>query len=133
MHGLAWLCAAALFPVAAHASFGGGAPCTDFACHFGMIGLLLGVVGGIPGSSAIFVCLHIFLCHPARSPRRQVLLGALIGAIAFEVFAVAASFALLWEQAHPGHAKWVTLAGPVGLYLLMLVGSVRYTRSAPRA
>jgi len=124
MRRLAWLCAAVLFPVAAQASFGGGKPCPDFQCYFAIFGVLLGAVGGIPVSSAIFLCLHMFFCHPERSQRRQVFLGAVIGFIAFEVVAVAASFALLWEQAHPGQSKAVTLAGPVALYLLMAVGSV---------
>jgi hypothetical protein len=132
MRRQAGLCAAMLLPLAAHASFNGGGPCPDFACYFMFIGGLAGAAGGVPGSAAIFVCLHIFLSHPQRSQRRQILLGALIGAIAYEVFAVAASFALLWEQAHPGHARWIPLAGPVALYLLMAAASVRYARSAPR-
>jgi hypothetical protein len=124
------LCAMVLLPAAAHASFGGG-PCPDFACLFPIIGGMLAGIG-IPASSGIFLCLHMFFAHPQRSQRQQCLIGALVGAIAFEVFAVAFTFAVLWEQAHPGHARWLTLAGPVALYLLMAAASVRYARSAPR-
>jgi uncharacterized BrkB/YihY/UPF0761 family membrane protein len=132
MRRLASLCAATLLPLAAHASFSGGGPCPDFACYFIFIGGLAGAAGGVPGSAAIFACLHIFFSHPQRSQRKQILLGALFGAIAFEVFAVAASLVLLWEQAHPGHPRWLIAAGPVALYLLMAAASVRYARSAPR-
>ncbi len=124
------MCAMALLPVAAHASFGGG-PCPDFACHFWIFGGIVGAIG-VPASSGIFLCLHSFLAHPQRSQRKQCLLGALIGAIAFEIFAVAFSFALLWEQTHPGNPRWLIAAGPVALYLLMAAASVRYARSAPR-
>jgi uncharacterized BrkB/YihY/UPF0761 family membrane protein len=131
---LGWLCATALLPAAAQASFSGGGPCPDFQCYFLMFGLLAGVAGGIPVSATIFLCLHMFLHHPARSQRRQVFLGAVIGFIAYEVGAAAFSFAVLREQAaHPGQSEVTTLMGPALLYLLMAAGSVLYVRSPPAA
>jgi len=132
MRKLAWLCAAVLLPVAAQASFGGGGPCPDFQCYFGFFGLMLGAAGGVPVSSGIFLCVHMFFCHPQRSQKRQIFLGAVIGLIAFELCAAAFSLAVLWENAHPDQGRALTLAGPLALYLLMALGSVLYVRSAPR-
>ena len=38
---------AALIPTVAHASFN-AAPCSTFDCHFQVMGILLGVIGGLP-------------------------------------------------------------------------------------
>lgn len=121
---LAALSAAVLFPVAATGSFG-GKPCgADFACHFEAWGLLLGAVG-IPNSGFLFIVLHLWFRHPARSKVRQFFLGGFMGVAAFEVSAVCA--ALLGARAmNP-------LAGFVPVYVALAIASVLYARSEPRA
>lgn len=57
---------ATLVPTVAHASFN-AAPCGTFDCHFQVMGILLGVIGGLPVSGLVFVGLHTGFAHPRRS------------------------------------------------------------------
>lgn len=116
--------AAALLPIAAQASFG-GKPCgPDFACHFEAWGLLLGAVAA-PNSAFLFVLLHTGFRHPARSRMRQLFLGAFAGIAAWAVAAACA--ALL------GSRGLNPLTGLIPAYLLLVIASALYARSAPRA
>jgi uncharacterized BrkB/YihY/UPF0761 family membrane protein len=120
----------ALIPSIAQASFN-AAPCGTFDCHFQTIGLLLGEVGGLQISGLIFIGLHWFFAHPGRSRIKQVVLGGVLGLLAFEIAAAAGAFHAVWR--HPpgyrGGSPWEAFAVA---YLLLALLSVLYVRSAPR-
>ena len=116
--------AAALFPMAAHGSFG-GTPCRDFACHFLFWGGLLGAAGGIPVSALMFSALHFGFCNRARSKVRQLLLGGLIGMVAFEISAACAA---LMASRGKNPVMGFALA-----YVVLAIVSVMHARSSPRA
>ncbi len=117
-------------PAAAHASFN-SAPCSDFQCNFLNVGLLLGVLGGLPLSGVIFIGLHMYFAHPARSKIRQLFLGGFVGLAAFEIAAAAA--AGYTAAAHPpGYRGAVTWPVFFAAYAAMAILSVIYARSAPR-
>lgn len=112
----------ALLPRAAQASFG-GAPCGEgFGCHFSTWGLVLGTVG-VPATCAAFAALHGIFCHPGRSRMKQLMVGAVVGFVAYEVAA--------------GIGAVVGTMGrdvPVGMLPalgVMAVLSVLYARSVP--
>jgi uncharacterized BrkB/YihY/UPF0761 family membrane protein len=128
---LACVCAAVLFPMSAHASFNGG-PCRDFACHFLMMGILVGVIGGIPISVLIFLALHLGLCNRGRSKRNQALLGGLIGIVAFEASALAAALVAAWAKPTVGYHENYALLGFAPVYLLFAGISGLFARSSPR-
>jgi len=128
----AGLALAALSPLAAQASFG-GTPCkADFACHFEVWGLLLGVAGGIQASSVVFILLHFFFCHPERSNGRQIILGGIIGVFAFEIAALSASWMGAWGESAGGHNADYPVIGFGVAYAAMALGTVLYARSSPR-
>ena len=119
-----------LSPLAAQGSFNSAGACATFGCNFAMLGLLVGGVVGIPVSASIFLGTNLWFCHPRRSQGRQAALGALFGAVAYEVVAAIGALMLTWEQAHgrlPPPAA-VLLLGP---YVAMLVLSARFARSSP--
>ena len=122
----AGLSAAILFPLAAYGSFGGGGPCKDFLCYFLFWGGLLGAAGGIPASAVVFVVLHLWFCHRARSKGRQAILGAFVGIVAFEISAACASLVSLKATANP----WLGFAAA---YVAVAIASVLYVRSDPPA
>jgi len=112
----------ALLPRAAQASFG-GAPCgADYGCHFSTWGLVLGTVF-VPATCAAFGVLHAIFCHPARSRMKQLMVGAVVGLIAYEVAAgIGAAVGTMGPDV------------PVGMLPalgVMAVLSVLYARSAP--
>src|SRR5688572_1547345 len=126
-----WYAAVLLFPAAAHASFN-AAPCRDFACHFGMIGILLGFMGGIPISGVIFIVLHLVFADPDRSKIKQLFLGGLMGIIAFELAAVSAALMATWGKSTVGHHEYYGLIGFAFVYVPVAIASVLYARSSPR-
>ena len=125
------LYAAVLFPVSAHASFN-AAPCRDFACHFGMIGIFLGLLGGLPISGAIFIVLNLVFANPERSKVRQLFMGGLIGLLAFELAAFAAALVAAEAQSMIGHHEYYPLVAFAFVYLLVAIASVLHARSSPR-
>ncbi len=127
----ACLCAAALFPVAAYASFN-AAPCKsdEIACNFQMTGILLGIVG-IPISGVIFILLHLGFCNPERSKAKQMFLGGLIGIIAFELSAFAAALMGAWGKSSFGHNQYWPLMGFVFVYVTCAIIASQYARSSP--
>ena len=128
---LACICAAALLPIAAYGSFG-GTPCRDdFACHFQVWGLLLGVVGGIPISGVIFVLLHVGFRHRARSKVGHWLLSAFLGFVAFEVAAVCAALMGAWGESSAGYHSAYPVVGLLSSYVVLAILYVLYARSAP--
>ena len=125
---LACLCAVILFPMAAHGSFNsGGCGKGEFGCHFALIGLLLGVVGGLPISAAIFVVIHLVFRNPERDKVRQIFLGGLLGLAAFEVAAIAGAAWAAWVQPSRTYPMEVFLVA----WVLMAIGSALYARSDP--
>lgn len=128
---LACLYAVLLFPMTAYASFNGG-PCRDFACNFLMIGILLGVVGGIPISILIFIGLHLSFCNQERSKGNQALLGGLNGIIAYEISSFSAAFMATWGKTTVGYHENYPLIGFIFVYLLFVIISLLYARSSPR-
>jgi hypothetical protein len=121
-----------LFPMAAYASFG-GAPCkSDFACHFFGWGIVFGVAGGIPISGLIFALLHLGFRNPSRSKVGQVLLGGLLGMVAYEIAAACAALVGAWWQTSVGHHATYPLIGFGLAYVVLAIVSVLYARSDPR-
>ena len=122
---------AILIPAVAQASFN-AAPCSTFDCHFQVMGILLGVIGGLPVSAMIFIGLHVVLAHPERSRIRQVFLGGCVGLVAFEVAAVVGAYHAVWR--HPpgyrGGSPWEAFSVT---YALLAILSVLYVRTAPRS
>ena len=107
----------------AHASFG-GVPCRDdFVCHFVVWGVLVGAVAGIPLSSLGFVVLHLFFGNSARSKIAQVLAGAIMGAVTYEIAAAAGALFGTWG--------WDPMFGLLLVWTLLAAGSVAYARSRP--
>ena len=127
----AYLIAAILLPLAAHASFGGGGSCNSFACHFTIIGILIGVSGGIPASAFVFAMLHLMFRNEERSKVNQVVVGALIGIVAFEVGAIGWA-CVASTSTSAGTSDRGPLIGFAVPYLLIAALSVYYVRSAPR-
>ena len=121
---------AILVPASAHASFN-AAPCGTFDCHFQMMGILLGVIGGLPASGVIFVLLHMGFAHPERSRIKQMLLGGFFGLVAFEIAAAAGAYHAVWRTPppHRGGSPWEAF---LAAYALLAILSVLYVRSAPR-
>ena len=117
--------AAALLPLAAYGSFGGGTPCKDFACYFLFWGVILGVAGGIPVSCLVFVGLHVFFCHPERSKAKQALLGVFLGIVAF---GVAGACAALTASLAPATNPFISLGAALAVLAIL---SVLYVRSSP--
>lgn len=112
----------ALLPMAAQASFG-GAPCgSDFGCHFTTWGLLLGTVG-VPATCAAFGVLHAFFCHPGRSRMKQLIIGAIVGFISYEIAAIVG--ALVGTMGRDAPFGMLPTLG------VLAVLSVLYARSAP--
>ena len=128
---LVCLYAALLFPMTAYASFNGG-PCRDFACNFLMIGILLGVVGGIPISILIFIGLHMSFCNRERSKVNQALLGGLNGLITFEISSFSAALMATWGKTTVGYHENYPLIGFLFVYLPFAIISLLYARSSPR-
>jgi len=112
----------ALLPGAALASFG-GAPCgKDFGCHFTSWGVVLGTVG-VPATCAVFGLLHAIFCHPERSKIRQMIVGAVMGLIAYEIAAAVGAMVGATGRDVP--------VGMLPALGVLAVLSVLYTRSAP--
>lgn len=129
---LAGTCAAALFPMAASSSFG-GTPCRgDFACHFQVWGILLGVVGGIQVSGVIFVLLHLRFRHHARSTVGQWLLAAFFGIVAFEIAAACAALMGAWGNTTVGYHDSYPMIGFLPAYLALAIVYVLHLRSGHR-
>lgn len=108
----------------AHASFG-GVPCKgDFVCHFVVWGVLVGATAGIPLSSLGFVLLHVAFCNSGRSSFAQAIVGAIMGAMAYEIAAAAGALFGTWGR-NP-------MVGLLLVWALLAAGSVLYVRSRPR-
>ena len=122
---------AILIPTVAHASFN-AAPCGTFDCHFQVMGILLGVIGGLPVSGLIFIGLHIGFAHPERSRIKQVLLGGLVGLVAFEIAAAAGAYHAVWRHP-PGYRGGSPWEAFLVTYALLAILSVLYVRFAPRS
>ena len=122
---------AILVPTVAYASFN-AAPCGTFECHFQVMGILLGVIGGLPASALIFVGLHMSFAHPARSRIKQMILGGIVGLVVFEIAAAAGAYHAVWRHP-PGYRG----GSPWGAFLvasaLLAILAVLYVRSAPRS
>jgi len=131
MKRVACLVAAALLPLAAHASFGGGGSCKTFACYFTIIGVLVGVSGGIPASAFAFAMLHLMFRNEERSKVNQIFVGALIGIVAFEVGAAGWAYVASTGSAVGGNDRGPMIGFAVP-YLLLAALSVYYVRSTPR-
>ena len=123
-----WLCAVILFPMGAYASFNSGA-CGkgEFGCHFGLMGILFGVVGGLPISAAIFVIIQLVFRNPERDKVRQIFIGGLLGLAAFEVAAVVGAAWAAWVQPSRTYPMEVFVVA----WALMAIGSALYARSDP--
>ena len=122
--------AAAAIPLAAYGSYGGGPSCgADFGCHFLFWGLILGVAGGVPFSVLGFILLHLVFCNRARSKGKQVLLGAIVGTIAFGIAAALA--ALMAARTIPGQHERYPLIAFVAVFLVFAIASVLHARSNP--
>ena len=122
---------AILIPTVAHASFN-AAPCGTFDCHFQVMGILLGVIGGLPVSGLIFIGLHMGFAHPERSRTKQVFLGGLVGLVAFEIAAAAGAYHAVWRHP-PGYRGGSPWEAFFVTYALLAILSVLYVRSAPRS
>ena len=122
---------AILIPTVAHASFS-AAPCSTFECHFQVMGILLGVIGGLPASGLIFVGLHVGFAHPERSKIRQMFLGGLVGLVVFEIAAAAGAYHAVWRHP-PGYRGGSPWEAFLVAYTLLAILSVLYVRSAPRS
>jgi uncharacterized BrkB/YihY/UPF0761 family membrane protein len=122
---------AILIPTAAHASFN-AAPCGTFDCHFQGVGILLGVIGGLPVSGLIFILLHMCFAHPGRSRMKQMLLGGFVGLVAFEIAAAAGAYYAVWRHP-PGYRVVFPWEAFLVAYALLAILSVLYARSAPRS
>jgi uncharacterized BrkB/YihY/UPF0761 family membrane protein len=120
-----------LIPTVSHASFN-AAPCGTFDCHFQGVGLLLGLIGGLPVSGLIFMLLHLRFAHPERSRIKQVFLGGLVGLVAFEIAAAAGAYYAVWRHP-PGHRGVFPWEAFLIAYALLALLSVLYARSAPRS
>ena len=128
LSSFACLCAVILFPMGAHASFNsGGCGNGDFGCHFALIGLLLGFIGGLPISGAIFVIIHLVFRNPDREKVRQIFVGGLLGLAAFEVAAILGAAWAAWVQPSRTYPMEVFLVA----WALMAIGSALYARSDP--
>ena len=121
----ACLAAAILLPIAARASFGGGTPCREFACHLFLWGLLVGVSGGIPASSLAFAMLHLAFCNRARSKVNQFFLGGLVGVVVFGISAACAALLAAWN--------YNPLIGLIAAFTAFAIASALYARSSPRS
>jgi hypothetical protein len=127
----ACLAAATLLPMAAQGSFG-GAPCRDdFGCHFITWGVLLGVVN-VPVSATIFAVLRAGLCHRARSRVRELLVGALVGVVAYEVSVAAGALLGASGKAPPGRETDYLLMGFVAVYVTLAIVSILHARTPGR-
>jgi hypothetical protein len=122
---------AILFPMVAHASFN-AAPCGTFDCHFQGVGIFLGLIGGLPVSGVVFLLLHMGLAHPERSRITQMFLGGFAGLVAYEVAAAAGAYYAVWRHP-PGYRQAYPWEAFAAAYVLLVILSVLYTRSAPRA
>jgi len=122
--------AALLVPLAADASFN-AAPCHTFGCHFEMIGIFLGLLGGVPISGVIFVILHLANCNPERSKTKQLFLGGFLGIVTFELSAAAAAYVATAMQTTIDHNQYYPLAALLAVFILCAYLSVRYARSDP--
>ncbi len=122
---------AILIPTVAHASFN-APPCGTFDCHFQMMGILLGVIGGLPVSGLIFIGLHMGFAHPGRSRIKQMFLGGFVGLVAFEIAAAAGAYHAVWRlpPGSRGGSPWEAF---LVAYALLAILSVLYVRSAPRS
>ena len=98
-------------------------------CHFEMIGILLGFLGGIPISGVIFAVLHMAFSNPVRSRTKQLFLGAFVGMVAFEVAAAGAALMAAIGQTNAGHNQSYPLIGFAVPYLAMAALSVLYVRT----
>ena len=88
-------------------------------------GLILGVSGALPASAFVFIVLHLMFRHPDRSKGKQVLLGGLLGILAFAIAAAAASFIALRGPDSP------VRVGAAAVYLVLAALSVLYVRTKP--
>ncbi len=122
---------AILVPTVAHASFN-AAPCGTFDGHFQVVGILLGVIGGLPASGLIFIGLHMGFAHPERSRIKQLFLGGFVGLVAFELAAAAGAYHAVWRHP-PGYRGGSPWEAFLVAYALLAILSVLYTRSAPRS
>jgi uncharacterized BrkB/YihY/UPF0761 family membrane protein len=122
---------AIVIPTVAHASFN-AAPCGTFDCHFQGVGILLGVIGGLPVSGLIFIVLHMGLAHPERSRIKQMFFGGLVGLVAFEIAAAAGAYYAVWAHP-PGYRRVFPWEAFLMAYALLAILSVLYVRSAPRS
>jgi hypothetical protein len=122
---------AILIPAVTHASFH-AAPCGTFDCHFQGVGILLGVLGGLPVSALIFILLHMGFAHRERSRSKQIFLGGFIGLAAFEIAAAAGAYYAVWRHP-PGYRGVFPWEAFLVAYALLAVLSVLYVRSAPRS
>lgn len=112
-----------LFAVAAYASFG-AAPCNeDFGCHFVTWGLLIGAAAGVPLSGAAFIALHFIFRHPKRDRIFQVVQGAILGMVAYEVAALCGALS--------GSMGWGPMLGLAVAWIMCAAGFVRHVRSDP--
>ena len=107
-------------------TYGGGGACRDFGCYFVFWGLILGAAGGLPVSVIAFAALHGFFSNPARSRGKQVLLGGLIGIVAFAIGAVCATLVATYGRYNP-------MIALVGVEVALAAASVAYARSSPRS
>jgi uncharacterized BrkB/YihY/UPF0761 family membrane protein len=122
---------AILIPTVAHASFN-AAPCGTFECHFQVMGILLGGIGGLPASGLIFVGLHMSFAHPERSKIKQMFLGGFVGLVVFEIAAAAGTYHAVWRHP-PGYRGGSPWEAFLVAYALLAILSVLYVRSAPRS
>ncbi|HEX4871374.1 MAG TPA: hypothetical protein VFV27_03590 [Nevskiaceae bacterium] len=127
---LASVLALLMAPVVVQASFN-GTPCGSFDCHFTTLGILLGLMGGLPVSALIFIALHMGLAHPARSRDRQLYLGGMAGVLAYEIAAAVGAWHAA-SQLEPGQRGGSPFEAFLICYAVLAVLAVLYVRSAPR-
>lgn len=117
-------------PETARASFGVD-PCQDAGCYFQAIGILVGMLGGIPVASLIVLAANVFTCHPLRSRTRQASLGIVFGAVAYEVSALVVAYEFDWLREQGVYRPEYPILLFLATFAMSAFLSVEYARSAP--
>jgi hypothetical protein len=113
------LAVASLLPLTAQASFG-GTPCRDdFACHFSMWGLIVGVAGAVLVSALVFIALHPGFRRREQSILKPALLSGLFGVLAYELAAAGGAFIAAWGWMKPWDHERLPLMVFVAVYVVL--------------
>lgn len=118
-----------LFAREVFGSFGAGN--VNFLDRFFTIGVLFGVMGGIPLTAIAFTVFNVLACNKQRSRMTVALLGAIFGSVSWLIAAAVMAIGLEIDISGKPGAPSVPEILAMATLIILAIASAAFARSAP--